>query len=85
MDDDGTLCGVHPFDINNLRLVSQFNGKGPDSFFVFLDCVSKARGWSDAECALLLKGKAREASLNSIDFCHYAKIKFAVLKAYELV
>lgn len=41
MDDDGTLCGVHPFDINNLRLVSQFNEKGPDSFFVFLDCVSK--------------------------------------------
>lgn len=50
-------------------------------FFVFLDCVSKARGWSDAECALLLKGKAWEASLNSIDFCDYAKIKFAVLKA----
>lgn len=87
MDDDvsGTLCGVHPFDINSLRLVSQFNEKGPDSFFVFLDCVSKARGWSDAECALLLKGKAQEVSSSSIDCCDYAKIKFAVLKTYELV
>lgn len=53
--------------------------------------VSKARGWSDADCALMLQcvltGKAQEvySSLSMENSANYEKIKSAVLKAYELV
>ena len=80
----GSGVGARPFDINNLRLVPQFNKNDPDSFFVLFERVSSARSWSDGDCALLLQcvltGKAQGA-----DGCSYSKIKSAVLKVYEFV
>lgn len=88
MRDDGR---AHPFDIANLWLVPPFNEKEPDSFFVLFEHVSVARGWSDADCALLLqcvlRGKVQGAysALSTADSASYVKIKSAVLKAYKLV
>lgn len=83
--------GVRPFDIGNLWLVPPFNEKDPDSFFVLFERVSRARGWSDAYSALMLQcvltGKTQEAysSLSLEDSASYAKVKTAILRAYELV
>lgn len=53
------------FDINNLRLLPHFNERDPDSFFILFERVSRATGWSDKDCVLLLQcvlmGKAQEA------------------------
>lgn len=62
-----------------------------DAFFVLFEHVSKARSWSDVDCALMLQcaltGKSQEAYsfIKAKDSFSYAKIKSAVLKAYGLV
>lgn len=46
----------YAFDINNLRLLPQFNERMTDAFFfVLFEHVSKARSWSDVNCALMLQ------------------------------
>lgn len=42
------------FDINNLRLVPQFNEKDPDTYFVLFKRVVETREWTDADRVLLL-------------------------------
>ena len=84
-------ASVHSFDVRNLRLLPPFNERDPDSFFVAFERVATARGWPDADCALMLQcvltGKAQEAytCLSLEDGSSYVKVKSAVLKAYELV
>lgn len=71
-------------DINNLRLLPQFNERMTDAFFVLFEHVSKARSWSDVDCALMLQcaltGKSQEAYsfMKAKDSFSYAKIKSAV-------
>lgn len=77
--------------VANLRLVPKFNEDDPDIFFTLFERLAESRKWMDAECTLLLQcvltGKAQEAySALSVGDCQsYAKVKKAVLKAYELV
>ena len=82
---------MHSFDVRNLRLLPPFNERDPDSFFVAFERVATARGWPNADCALMLQcvltGKTQEAysSLSLEDGSSYVKVKSAVLKAYERV
>ncbi len=75
---------VHRFNVNNLRLLPQFNERDPDTFFLLFERVAKARDWPEADCALMLQcvlsGKAQEAysSLSLEDSSSYSKIKSAV-------
>lgn len=81
-----------PLDMSScLRLMPHFNEKGPDTFFVLFERIADAKDWPDADRALLLQsvltGRAQEAysALSTVDCQDYAKVKAAVLKAYELV
>ncbi len=62
-----------------------------ETFFAMFDRVADVRGWPDEERTLMLPcvftGKAQEAysSMSVVDCKVYAKVKTAVLKAYELV
>lgn len=80
------------FDVSEgLRLLPKFDEKDPDTFFALFERVAGVRGWSDAHQTLMLQcvftGKAQRAfsALSSVDSASYAKVKAAVLKAYELV
>ncbi|CAJ1087102.1 uncharacterized protein LOC117532417 [Xyrichtys novacula] len=90
-DRQGASSSAHRFDVNNLRLLPQFNERDPDTFFLMFERVATARNWPDVDRALMLQcvlsGKAQEAysSLSLEDSSSYSKIKSAVLKAYELV
>lgn len=86
------MTSSHSYDIvNNLRLVPKFNEDEPEIFFSLFERVADARSWSDAERTVLLQsvltGKAQEAfsSLSVTDSLSYAKVKAAILKAYEMV
>ncbi|KAL2080855.1 hypothetical protein ACEWY4_022708 [Coilia grayii] len=74
-----------------VKLLPKFNEREPDVFFSLFESVAEDRGWSDGERILLLQtvfvGKAQEAfiALSGSDRKRYAKVKDAVLKAYELV
>lgn len=78
-------------DVSNLRWLPPFNEKDPDTFFLLFERVSKAKNWSESECAVMLQsvftGKAQQAysALSEQDCLNYITIKSAVLKAYELV
>lgn len=53
--------------------------------------MSRAKNWSDAECAVLLQsvltGNAQQAysSLSEQDSVNYKKMKFAMLKLFKLL
>ncbi|XP_043964972.1 uncharacterized protein LOC122826755 [Gambusia affinis] len=80
------------FDIlSDLRLVPKFSDKDVEIFFSLFERVAETRGWSDSDRIVLLQcvlvGRAQEAfsMLSLIDSQDYAKVKAAILKAYELV
>lgn len=80
------------FDVlGNLRLVPKFSESDPDSFFLLFERVADARNWPAAARALMLQcvltGKAQEAysAVTAADSQDYAKVKAAVLKAYERI
>lgn len=76
----------------SLRLLPNFNERDSDTFFSLFERVADTCGWPDMERTLLLQcvftGMAQEAyscTLSTTDCKSYAKVKAAVLKAYELV
>lgn len=60
-------------------------------FFALFECVADVRGWPAGHKTLMLQcvftGKAQRGcfALSSAECGDYAKVKGAVLKAYELV
>lgn len=42
---------------SNLRLVPQVSKRDPDTFFSLFEKVAESRGWTDADCTLLLQCK----------------------------
>lgn len=77
--------------VANLRLVSRFSEKDPETFLSPFERVADARGWPDADRTVtiqcVLTGNAQEAysALSVTDGLIYALVKSAVLKAYEMV
>ncbi|KAF7644997.1 hypothetical protein LDENG_00212120, partial [Lucifuga dentata] len=73
----------------NLYLVPKFND--PDTFFLLFERIADVRNWPDADRTTMLQciltGKAQEpySALSPSDCHDYAKVKSAMLKAYELV
>ncbi len=80
------------FDVlGNLRLLPKFNERDPETFFSLFERVAETRKWPESAQTLMLQcaltGRAQEAysSLSFTDSQNYLSVKFAVLKAYELV
>ena len=82
----------HEFDINKcIRLVPPFGGMDVDKYFILFERVANTLKWPRHVWPLLLQcvftGKAQDAyaSLSPELSLDYAKVKAAVLRAYELV
>lgn len=80
------------FDVRaNLRLMPRFNERDPDTFFTLFERIAEVKNWPDADRTLMLQcvltGRAQEkySALSASECVSYAKVKSAVLKAYELV
>uniref|UniRef100_A0A671XNE1 SCAN box domain-containing protein n=1 Tax=Sparus aurata TaxID=8175 RepID=A0A671XNE1_SPAAU len=84
--------GQVTFDVGaNLRLMPRLNERDPDTFFTLFERIADAKNWPDADKTLMLQcvltGRAQDAysALSASDCRSYAKVKSAVLKAFELV
>ena len=78
-------------DLSDLRLVSRFNERDPETFFSVFEHLAEAWGWPDSTCTLILQrmlmSRVQEAfsALSNSHGLNCAVVKSAVLKAYELV
>ena len=80
------------YDVNKcIRLIPPFNSKDVDKYFTLFERTADTLKWPRKVWPLLLQcvltGKAQEAyaSLSPDDSLDYAKVKAAVLRAFELV
>lgn len=75
----------------SLCLLPKSDEKDLDTFFTLFERVVKSSGWPDSHETLTLQcvftGKAQGAfsALSAAESKQYAKVKAAVLKAYELI
>lgn len=69
----------------------RFNERDPDTLYTLFERIAEAKNWPDVDRTLMLQcvltGRAQEAysALSASECMSYAKVKSAVLKAYELV
>lgn len=72
-----------------MRILPKFDD--PHTFFALFECVAEVRGWPVSHKTLMEQyvttGKTQRAfsAVSSTESGAYTKVKYAVLKAYELL